>query len=95
MAGFSQGTVFLDSGTSQLELNDKTYEYYKLTLEKNSITKNVLNKLATKSSGLNLQKVKIVNAEDLNSTDFACASTSSSSDMQMLKFAYNATDLTL
>lgn len=85
----------MDGGVSVKELDEKKYEYYQLTMEKNSLYKVNLNKAATVSSGLNMDKLTIVNAANLSSTNFACATSFYNTYLTDLDFTYNETTQTL
>lgn len=77
------------------ELEAESYEYYKLEMDKKTLNKTILNSKATASSGLNLDKITIVNAADLNTTNFACATSFSNSSLFELEYSYNVSAQTL
>ena len=75
-SGQATGILFLDDGESLDQLTDKTYEFYKFQLSSKSIKKWILNEdPRSVSSGIGIDKIVIVDAQDLNSTDFACFTT--------------------
>jgi len=82
------GELFLDLGESQAEINHRTYDYYNLQAQAGSIQ--------FQPSGDNqgtqphvLDQIVLVNAGDLNETNFACYFTPSSLVPQPLNTWYN------
>lgn len=72
---YAQGTLFLDDGVSKSELAEQTYEYYTIQHSgKNSIQFELTKgKRGAQNTRHSLDKIVIGNAEDLVSTNFACA----------------------
>ena len=76
------------------ELQDKTYEYYEFQLSGNSLKKWIKNTEATAQVGKGIEKIIIVDAEDLSGVDFACWNTIDG-DIGDIDAVYNANDKTL
>jgi hypothetical protein len=75
-------------GESVTDLKNNRVEYYKFVLTANTLSKQVLNN-QTKVAHGRLDKVVIVAAEDLNSTDFACMK-STDGNITNLKFEFDS-----
>lgn len=69
--GNAEGTLFLDTGYTRQELNDRNIEYYQISLQAKSLQMFI----ADGSRGNQKQQMDqfiILNAEDLNNTKYAC-----------------------
>eukprot|EP00347_Sterkiella_histriomuscorum_P006514 403352477 len=72
--GHAEGALFLDTGDMRFELESRTYEYYKIRLQANSFSFRI-DQIVSYLQGIHpetLEKLIIVDAKDLNLTDFAC-----------------------
>jgi hypothetical protein len=84
--------VFLDIGETRSELENNLFEYYKFSLQSNSIFKRSLNTDAPGSTGTNLYKLVITNAPDLNDTNFACAKDTADTQLKLNYIYDNLTE---
>jgi alpha-glucosidase (family GH31 glycosyl hydrolase) len=69
--GYAAGTVLLDNGTSRAEISNWQYEYYNFQYSSKSINK-FFSQGNTNTQNYDLLHLIILNAADLNTTDFAC-----------------------
>lgn len=86
--GKATGTLLLEHGLSRSEINGGGYEYYTISVQANSIQKQ-LSRGTHASQHQYLDKVVLVNAEDLKDVDFACAF-STHFDVIPMNVAYDA-----
>ena len=77
------------------ELNNQQYEHYNFQLGGKTLKKWVLNEAAQASSGLMLDKLVILNSEDLKNTDFACMTNYFTREVTQLAFAYDVDQFAL
>jgi alpha-glucosidase (family GH31 glycosyl hydrolase) len=68
---FAQGTLFLDKGESKAEIQNEDWEYYRIYAQAHSIQVKGW-KHYTGKQPHQLDKIALVNADDLKDTDFAC-----------------------
>ena len=90
--GVSKGTVFLDTGISRKELSNESFEHYTIT---HKSAKSIQFQLTDGTRGAQdeslhrLDKVMILDAEDIQDTDFACVFNLDGS-IQELEVYYNS-----
>jgi len=65
----ASGNVFLDQGELVSELLDHEYEWYTFILNGKSLQKQILNE---HDAGFKMHSLIILNASDLQDTEFAC-----------------------
>ena len=71
--GQANGKLFLDGGASRSELENLEYEYFDLHLSKNSLKRLLINdQIKQANSHAQFKRLVILNAEDIQHTDFAC-----------------------
>ena len=87
--GFATGRLFADTGLHLNILNEKLYEYYQFDLKGKTITKTSPEEGLSNIYHYGLKKFVIVNAEKLDSTDFACW-TDMQGNKTMVTPAYNS-----
>lgn len=95
--GSAKGKIFFDDGISEHQLDGNFYEYY--TLQHSGKTIKRWNKNESPNEGkentFKIDKLIILNAEDLKDTNFACAMLTSASQMTTLKATYDGPTKTL
>lgn len=73
LIGQANGKLFLDGGTSKSELENLEYEYFDLHLSKNSLKRLIINdKIKRANPHSQFKRLVILNAENIQHTDFAC-----------------------
>jgi hypothetical protein len=97
--GNAQGKLYMDKADTISALNSHTYEDYTISLNKKQLTR-FTNMDDTKNSthqDQNLREIVILDAEDLNETNFACYynQASSTTPLTTLKATYSTENKTL
>lgn len=71
--GQANGKLFLDGGASKSELANSEFEYFDLHLSKNSLKRLLINdQIKQANTHAQFKRLVILNAEDIQHTDFAC-----------------------
>ena len=91
--GKATGTLLLEKGISRSEINGGHYEYYTLNVQANSIQK-TLTRGTHATQKAYLDKIVLVNAEDIKDVNFACGFSTHFERIPM-SVAYDATTKTL